>query len=98
MMGDSAKFITANTEVEVRWFEEKPIQVKIPVKMDLKVKEAPPNTRGNRSDDGRFCEIHHGQYGGRGALVRGKAHTGKNSGQNGPQGEGGPAQHARQQI
>src|SRR3989344_9394724 len=52
MMGDSAKYITANTEVDVRWFDEKPIQVKIPVKMDLKVKEAPPNTRGNTAQGG----------------------------------------------
>ncbi len=52
MVGDVSKYLTANTEIEVRWFEEKPIQVKIPVKMDLKVKEAPPNTRGNTAQGG----------------------------------------------
>ncbi len=52
MIGDSGKYLTANTEVEIRWFEEEPIQVKIPVKMDLKVKEAPPNTRGNTAQGG----------------------------------------------
>lgn len=52
MMGDSGKYLTGNTEVEIRWFEEKPIQVKIPVKMELKVKEAPPNTRGNTAQGG----------------------------------------------
>jgi elongation factor P len=52
MMGDSGKYLTINTEVEIRWFEGEPIQVKIPVKMDLKVKEAPPNTRGNTAQGG----------------------------------------------
>jgi len=52
MVGDVGKYLTGNTDVEVRWFEEAPIQVKIPVKMDLKVKEAPPNTRGNTAQGG----------------------------------------------
>ena len=52
MMGGSGKYLTGNTEVDIRWFEEKPIQVKIPVKMELKVKEAPPNTRGNTAQGG----------------------------------------------
>ncbi|OGG56754.1 hypothetical protein A3D71_03700 [Candidatus Kaiserbacteria bacterium RIFCSPHIGHO2_02_FULL_55_20] len=51
-IGDSGKYLKGNTEVEVRWFDEKPIQVKIPVKMDLKVTEAPPNTRGNTAQGG----------------------------------------------
>lgn len=52
MVGDVRKYLTANTEIEVRWFEDEPIQVKIPVKMDLKVTEAPPNTRGNTAQGG----------------------------------------------
>ncbi|HEY4514235.1 MAG TPA: elongation factor P [Candidatus Paceibacterota bacterium] len=51
-VGDSGKYIKSDTEVEVRWFEDKPIQVNIPVKMDLKVKDAPPNTRGNTAQGG----------------------------------------------
>jgi elongation factor P len=52
MVGDVGKYLTGNTEVEVRWFEDAPIQVKIPVKMELKVTEAPPNTRGNTAQGG----------------------------------------------
>ena len=51
-IGDSSKYLTANTAVDVRWFEGEPIQVKIPIKMDLKVTEAPPNTRGNTAQGG----------------------------------------------
>ncbi|KKW19251.1 MAG: Elongation factor P [Parcubacteria group bacterium GW2011_GWA2_51_10] len=51
-VGDAGKYLKSDTEVEVRWFDEKPIQVKIPVKMDLTVKEAPPNTRGNTAQGG----------------------------------------------
>ncbi len=52
MVGDAGKYLTSNTDVDVRWFEGDPIQVKIPIKMDLKVKEAPPNTRGNTAQGG----------------------------------------------
>lgn len=52
MLGDAAKFITANTEVQTLWFEDEMIQVRLPIKMDLKVKEAPPNTRGNTAQGG----------------------------------------------
>ncbi len=52
MVGDSGKYLTANTEVEVLIFDEKPFQVKIPVKMELKVTEAPPNVRGNTAQGG----------------------------------------------
>ena len=52
MVGDAGKYLTGNTDVDVRWFEEEPIQVKIPIKMDLKVTEAPPNTRGNTAQGG----------------------------------------------
>ena len=51
-VGDSGKWLKSDTEVEVRWFEGEPIQVKIPVKVQLKVKEAPPNTRGNTAQGG----------------------------------------------
>lgn len=52
MMGDSGRFLKGNTEVETLWFEEKLFRVKLPIKMDLQVKEAPPNTRGNTAQGG----------------------------------------------
>lgn len=51
-IGDTSKWLKVNTEVEVRWFDEQPIQVKLPVKVDLKVTEAPPNVRGNTAQGG----------------------------------------------
>ena len=52
MVGDSGKFLKGNTEVDTLWFEDKLFRVKLPIKMDLKVKEAPPNTRGNTAQGG----------------------------------------------
>lgn len=52
MVGDAGKWLKGNTEVAVRWFDEKPIQVNMPVKVELKVTEAPPNTRGNTAQGG----------------------------------------------
>ncbi len=51
-IGESSKYLKTDTEVDVRWFDGEPIQVTIPIKMDLKVKEAPPNTRGNTAQGG----------------------------------------------
>ena len=56
-VGEAGKFLKSGTEVEVRWFDGKPIQVKMPVKIDLAVKEAPPNTRGNTAQGGNKVVI-----------------------------------------
>lgn len=52
MVGDAAKFLTIGTEVEVRLFDDKPYKITMPIKMDLKVTDAPPNTRGNTAQGG----------------------------------------------
>ena len=52
MIGDSGKYLIGNTDVEMRWFDDEPIQVKIPIKVELKVTDAPPNTRGNTAQGG----------------------------------------------
>ena len=52
MMGDSGKFLKDNTEVETLWFDEKLFRVKLPVKVELKVTEAPPEVRGNTAQGG----------------------------------------------
>ena len=51
-IGNARQFLTENTEVTMLWFEGQPIQVRIPIKMELKVKEAPPNVRGNTAQGG----------------------------------------------
>lgn len=51
VVGNPGKFLKSNTEAKLRIFtndadEEQIIGVKVPVKMDLKVKEAPPSIKG----------------------------------------------------
>ena len=52
MVGDGGKFLTPNTEVETESFNGKIFHVKLPIKMQLKVKEAPPDVRGNTAQGG----------------------------------------------
>lgn len=52
MIGAPAKFLKANTEVIAMIFNDKVIGIEVPVKVDLVVKEAPPNIRGNTAQGG----------------------------------------------
>ncbi|MFH0791994.1 MAG: hypothetical protein V1905_02160 [bacterium] len=52
IIGDKAKFLKPNSEVEIVSFQDKTINVKLPIKMDLKVVEAPPAIRGNTAQGG----------------------------------------------
>ena len=57
LMGDSAKFLKPNSNVTALvWTneddEEKIIKVTVPIKMNFKVKEAPPAVRGDTSKGG----------------------------------------------
>lgn len=52
LIGEKIKFIKDNTEVELTVYtdeddEEKVIGVKVPIKVELEVTEAPPSTKGN---------------------------------------------------
>ena len=51
-MGESGHFLKANTQVDTLWFEGKLFRVKLPIKMELKVTEAPPDVRGNTAQGG----------------------------------------------
>ena len=51
-MGENGKFLKANTDVETLWFDGKLFRVKTPIKMELKVTEAPPDVRGNTAQGG----------------------------------------------
>jgi len=46
-MGDAAKYMKTNSLVNVLLFEENIIGVKLPIKLELTVTEAPPAVRGN---------------------------------------------------
>ena len=52
LIGEPGRFLKPNTEVTTKWFDGNLIQVAVPIKMDLKVTEAPPNTRGNTAQGG----------------------------------------------
>lgn len=52
MVGDGGKFLKPNMEVITESFEEKMFRIKLPIKVDLMVKEAPPAVRGNTVQGG----------------------------------------------
>lgn len=49
---DKVQWLTQNSLVEILTYEEKPMTIKIPVKVDLEVKEAPPAVKGNTVSGG----------------------------------------------
>ncbi|MCX6812957.1 MAG: elongation factor P [Candidatus Azambacteria bacterium] len=52
IIGEKAKFFKPNSEIEVVSFKGKTINVRLPIKMDFKVIEAPPAIRGNTAQGG----------------------------------------------
>jgi elongation factor P len=51
-IGEKAKFLLPNTQVEGLAFEGEVITISLPIKMSLKVKDAPPGIKGDRSIGG----------------------------------------------
>ena len=52
IVGESGKFLKSNMEIETLSFQGKLFRVKLPIKVDLKVTEAPPSVRGNTAQGG----------------------------------------------
>ena len=52
IIGDSTAFLKPNTAVTALLFNDSIINIELPVKMDFKVVEAPPSTRGNTAQGG----------------------------------------------
>lgn len=52
LLGTAGKFMKANTLVDVVSFDEKPFGVRLPIKVDLKVTEAPPAVKGDTAKGG----------------------------------------------
>ncbi len=52
VLGEQSHFLKENSEVEAMRFEGEVISVKLPIKMDLKVTEAPPAVKGNTAQGG----------------------------------------------
>jgi elongation factor P len=51
-VADSVKFIRPNDTITALVYDEKIVGTKVPLKVELTVKEAPPNIRGNTSTGG----------------------------------------------
>ena len=55
---DQVQWLVPNSTVDVLMYEEKPMTIKIPVKVDLEVKDAPPAVKGNTVSGGsKLVEI-----------------------------------------
>jgi elongation factor P len=52
LLGGGAHFLKPNTLVEILTFGDQNIGIKLPIKVDLLVTEAPPSTRGNTAQGG----------------------------------------------
>lgn len=52
VLGNSVLFLKPNTEIQALLFNGKVIQVKLPVKMEFEVIEAPPSIKGNTAQGG----------------------------------------------
>ncbi len=52
LVGEQGQFLKPNTKVQTMVFNDKVIKIDIPVKMDFKVIEAPPSTKGNTAQGG----------------------------------------------
>lgn len=52
MVGDGGQFLKPSTEVVTEAFDGKIFHVKLPIKVDLRVTEAPPDVRGNTAQGG----------------------------------------------
>ncbi len=52
ILGDKAKFLKEKMEVTGLYFDDRPIDIRLPIKVTYKVVEAPPNVRGNTAQGG----------------------------------------------
>lgn len=51
-LADASKFLKPNQEVTVLIFDEKIINISLPIKVELKVQDAPPSLRGDTAQGG----------------------------------------------
>jgi elongation factor P len=46
-IGESGQFLKDGTDVDVLYFEGKPVSISLPIKMEFRVVSAPPGVKGN---------------------------------------------------
>ncbi|MDD2354341.1 MAG: elongation factor P [Patescibacteria group bacterium] len=60
-LGDQAQFLKDGTDVDVLYFEGKPVTISLPIKMQFKVISAPPGIKGNSAGNvNKIVEIETG--------------------------------------
>lgn len=52
VIGEQANFLKEEIEIGIIYFNGNPINIKLPIKMNFKVVEAPPAVKGNTADGG----------------------------------------------
>ncbi len=57
LLGNGANFLKANQPVDAIYLEGKIISIALPIKVFLKIKEAPPNYKGNTAQGGNKIAI-----------------------------------------
>jgi len=50
-IGEKTKFMKEGTDVDVLYFQDKPVAVELPIKMDFEVTEAPPGVKGDSASN-----------------------------------------------
>jgi len=57
MIGDASKFLKENSEVTAIKFKDEIINIRLPIKVDLKVDEAPPGEKGDTATGGKKVAV-----------------------------------------
>lgn len=52
IIGENQRFLKEGAEIKVLYFQNEPINIQLPIKIELEVVEAPPAIRGNTVDGG----------------------------------------------
>jgi elongation factor P len=50
-IGDKKDFLKEETDVEILYFNDNPVSISLPIKMDFKVVSAPPGVKGNSASN-----------------------------------------------
>ena len=52
VIGDKGKYLVEDTPVKILYYDDEPVNIELPIKIDLKVVKAPPSIKGNTADGG----------------------------------------------
>ncbi len=52
VIGDNSDYLKEGVDVSLLYFDERPINIDLPIKMTFEVTEAPPSVKGNTADGG----------------------------------------------